>query len=93
MGPSSLPVLGHGPTAPAGLDQARAAAREFEAVFLATVLDQMSAGLGQGDGAGAAAYRSLLNEEYARAFAEAGGIGLAEAITRELLVVQESSRP
>lgn len=71
----------------------RAAAEEFEALFLsellAPIFDQLSTdGIG-GGGAGERAYRPLLVQEYAKAIAASGGIGVADAVTRELVRLQE----
>lgn len=65
----------------------RSAARAFEAAFLAEMLRH--AGLGRmpagfNGGAGEAAFAGTLVEEYARAIARNGGVGLAEQIYRAL---------
>lgn len=65
----------------------RAAAMEFEAAFLAEMLTH--AGLGRtpeafGGGPGEDAFASLLVREQARDMAEAGGIGLADAVYKAL---------
>lgn len=71
----------------------RAAAREFEAVFLAEMLRPMVANLTPakpfGAGLGEEMWRSLLADEYGKAIAAGGGIGIADAVTRELLGAQE----
>jgi len=71
----------------------KAASKEFEAVFLNTMLQEMFTGLENGGtwgtGHGADAWQSLLIDEYARSISEAGGIGLAESVERELLRLQE----
>ena len=49
-------------------------------------------GLGKGPfggGAAAAVWRSLLVDEYAKTFAKAGGIGIADQVQRTLLAQQE----
>lgn len=66
----------------------RRVAVEFEALFLAQMLDH--AGLGRtpeafGGGAGEEAFRGHLVEQQARLMAERGGIGLAESILRAML--------
>ena len=75
---------------------AREAAEEFEAVFLNTMLQNMFTGLENGgtwgSGHGADAWQSLLIDEYARSISEAGGIGLADSVERELLALQEGAR-
>ncbi|MFQ5624012.1 MAG: flagellar biosynthesis protein FlgJ [Paracoccaceae bacterium] len=63
------------------------AAKEFEAVFLAQMLQ--AAGLGEGrsafgGGAGEEAFSGLLAARQARIFVERGGIGLARRLYAEL---------
>lgn len=74
-------------------DQIRAAAEEFEAVFLAQMMEQMMGESTQssfGGGPGEAAFKGLLNEEYAKVMAKSGGIGLADNLAREMLALQEA---
>lgn len=79
----------------AGADPAavRKAAEDFEAVFLAQMLAPMFEGLGNdpllGSGPGEDVYRSLLVQEYGRAMARSGGLGIADAVLREILALQE----
>lgn len=72
---------------------ARAAAEEFEAFFLSQVLDTMFKGIKSdgmfGGGQAEAAYRPMLLQEYGKLLAERGGVGLADAVMRELLTTQE----
>lgn len=44
-----------------------------------------------GGGFGEEIYRSFLNTEYAKAITNRGGIGIAEAVTNEILHLQEKS--
>jgi Rod binding domain-containing protein len=73
--------------------KARANAIEFEAMFLSSMFNQMFTGIdgegpfGGGDKAGV--WRSFLADEYAKSFAKAGGIGIADHVYRALLVQQE----
>ncbi len=70
----------------------RATAKDFEAVFLAQMMEQMMGETTQssfGGGPGETAFSSMLNEEYAKVMAKAGGIGLADALAREMLALQE----
>lgn len=76
------------------LDEAalRAAARAFEAAFLAEMLT--AAGVGRtpesfGGGAGEDAFASFLTREHARLMAERGGVGVAEAVFRALAAQAE----
>lgn len=71
-------------------------AREYESVFLQTSFKAMFGEMmnGVGDtGAGSAAWQSMLVEEYANAVSEAGGIGLSDAIARDLMTYQEGDAP
>ena len=84
------------PTAPprAGeqTDDIRRIAEEFEGMFLAEMLAPMfesldTDGLG-GGGVGERVFRPMLVERYAEAIAKSGGIGLADAVVRELVRLQ-----
>lgn len=98
MGASAATALG-APLAALGarppLDpraRARAQATDFEAVFLNSMFQQMFTGTdGEGPfgGGKAGVWRSFLTDEYARSFAKAGGIGIADHVYRALLAQQE----
>ena len=68
---------------------ARKAAREFEALFVGMMLKSMRETVGKdmlaGKGQSDEIYRSLLDQEYARAIAEQGGLGLAKMIEAQLI--------
>jgi flagellar protein FlgJ len=70
----------------------RRQATDFEAMFLNAMFSQMFTGIdGEGPfgGAGAAGvWRSFLSDEYAKSFAKAGGIGLADHVYRALIEQQ-----
>lgn len=73
--------------APSRTEAAQAKAKELETAFLAEMLAH--AGLGEtsstfGGGAGEEQFASFLRQEQARLMAEAGGIGLSEAIFRAI---------
>ena len=72
----------------------RAAAVEFEQFFIAQMLDHMFAGIPTdgpfGGGNGESIFRSLLNNEYAKIIGRAGGVGIADAVHKEILRLQES---
>lgn len=63
-------------------------ARDFEAVFVAMMLKSMRETVGKesvtGGGRGEETFRSLLDQEYANAAVQGGGIGLAQTLEREL---------
>ncbi len=71
--------------------KARASAEEFEAIFLAQMLQTMTQELG---GAGEVAggedvYRDMFNKEVAKMISRSGGIGVADAVLQEILKTQE----
>lgn len=72
----------------------REAAEEFEAVFLsemlAPVFEQLESDGLFGGGSGERMYRSMLVQEYGRAMARNGGVGIADAVQREILRLQEA---
>jgi Rod binding domain-containing protein len=77
-------------------EQVRRAAEEFEAVFISQMLAPMFEGLESdqlfGGGPGEDIYRSILVEEYGKAIARSGGIGISDAVQREILRLQEVSQ-
>lgn len=72
----------------------RKASEEFEAVFLSQMLAPMFAGIKTdgpfGGGHAEEIFRSMLVEETGKTIARAGGIGLADAVYRQLLIYQEA---
>ena len=73
--------------------KAKTAARDFEAVFLNSMFQQMYTDIG-GDGpfggSGATGvWRSMLTDQYARSFSKSGGIGIASQVYQSLLAHQE----
>ena len=74
-------------------EQARKAGEEFESMFLGQMLSHMFSGIETnemfGGGHGETMMRSMLVDEYAKEMTRAGGIGIADAVTREILKVQE----
>ncbi|MBE9606186.1 rod-binding protein [Acetobacteraceae bacterium H6797] len=81
-------------------DQAklRRTAEKFEAQAIAELLKPMfetvdtSKGFG-GGGAGEAAFKPMLVEQYAASMARSGGIGIADAMMTQLLRAQEGAAP
>jgi Rod binding domain-containing protein len=75
--------------------KARASAQEFEAVFLNAMFSQMFTGIGAegplGGGPAVGVWRSFLTDEYAKTFARAGGIGIADEVYRTLIAQQEAA--
>ena len=69
-----------------------AAAQEFEAIFLAQVLAHLhpapaaDAPGGSGDHG---LFHTMFNEEIAKLISRSGGVGVADAVLREMLKLQE----
>jgi peptidoglycan hydrolase FlgJ len=78
----------------AGNARARKASQDFEAVFLNQMFQHMFTGIdGEGPfggGIGVSVWRSFLTEQYAKTFAKAGGIGLADHVYQSLIAHQEA---
>ena len=76
-----------------GGNAVRETAEQFEAVFLSQMLTPMFETVGTdglfGGGPGEQIYRSLMVEEYGKAIARSGGIGIADQVEREILKLQE----
>jgi len=96
-----LPLAALVPAVPAALAaagdihaKARAVAQEFEAVFLNAMMQPMFSATKSegpfGGGPGSEMWRSLLTDEYAKNFAKAGGIGIADHVYRALIAAQEA---
>ena len=68
-------------------------AEEFEAVFISEMLRPMFENLEPsspfGGGSGEKIYRDMQIDEYGKAIAGAGGIGLADSVMREMIKMQE----
>ena len=75
--------------------RAQKSAVDFEAVFLNTMFNQMFTAVeGEGPFGGEGAvgvWRSFLSDEYAKSFAKAGGIGIADHVYRSLIALQEAN--
>lgn len=71
----------------------RQAAEDFEAMFISQMLAPVFAELGQdelfGGGPGTQVYRSMMVQEYGKAIARSGGLGIAASVEREMLKLQE----
>jgi Rod binding domain-containing protein len=76
--------------------QARDKAEEFETVFLTMFIEQMYAGIETdgpfGGGSAEETYRSMLSQEYGKSIARSGGVGITDAVYREILKAQEATR-
>ena len=76
------------------LKRMREVAKDFEAVFISQMLQPMFQDLGAeapfGGGHGEDVWRSLQVQEYGKAIADAGGIGIADNVMREMIQMQEA---
>lgn len=85
----ALPHAGKAMTA----EQARKTGLEFEQMFLAQMLTPMFDALPTdgafGGGSGERLFRSFQVDEYAKAITRSGGIGIADAVTRQMITLQE----
>lgn len=79
-------------TTPAG---ALAAGKKFESMYLSQMLQPMFEGLKPdklfGGGDGENMFQSLAVDEYAKAITASGGVGIAQAVQREILQIQEQA--
>ncbi len=84
-----------GPSVPKGasLRQMHKVAQDFEAFFLSQALQPMFANIEPegpfSGGAGNEIWRSMQVDEYGKALAKNGGIGIADAVMKQLLIAQE----
>ena len=88
-----MPNLRHAPPA------MRRVAQDFEAVFLGELLGGLTEGLGGSGPAGGGPlgggdgdpFAAMLRDEYGKLISRSGGIGIADAVLRELLRAQEAA--
>jgi len=70
-----------------------AAAKDFEAVFITQMIQQLFSEVEVdplfGGGKGEEVFKTFLFDEYGKTLSQAGGIGIAENVKRELLRTQE----
>lgn len=76
-------------------DQVRYAAREFEAVFISQMLQHMWSSVEVdevfGGGQAEEIWRETLLQEYGKEISKRGGLGISDAVERQLLKLQEVS--
>jgi flagellar protein FlgJ len=69
------------------------AAQDFEAFFIGSMLESMFQGIKTdslfGGGSGEDMFKSLQVQEYGKAIAKSGGLGIADTVKREMLKLQE----
>ncbi len=94
-----LPLPGALPDAARARDPeaARRVSEEFEAFFVAQMMEEMFAGVEPdglfGGGIAEGPLRSLLFQEYGKSIARTRSIGIADMVQREILKLQEVEQP
>ncbi len=92
---ADLAITDRPPVAPRGGDLAdlRRVAQDFEAVFVGELLGNMMQGLASDGplGGGDDPFAAMLRDEYGKLIARSGGVGVADAVMRELLRAQEAA--
>lgn len=93
---SARPALPKALGQDADLKKMRETAQDFEAVFLGQMLQPMFEGINVeepfGGGSGEKMWQAMQVEEYGKALAKNGGIGLADNVMREMLRMQEANQ-
>lgn len=78
----------------ASRESVRRIAQEFEALFLSEMLAPVFESVDTegpfGGGQSEKIFRSMMVDEYGKAIAQAGGVGIADAVQREILKMQEN---
>ena len=73
--------------------QAEAAAKDFESMFISQMVEQMfGESIGDeafGDSDSSQIYKGLMIDAYGKEIAKSGGIGIADYVKKELLKLQE----
>jgi Rod binding domain-containing protein len=76
-------------------EEIRRKAEEFESFFMTQMVEHMFKGVSTdsyfGGGYAEDTYRSMMVQEFGKALAKAGGLGIADAVSRELMLLQEMS--
>lgn len=75
------------------VEEAQKAAEDFEAFFLSKTMESMFDGISTdgmfGGGQAEKIYRSLLINEYGKAMAKTGSVGVADEVMRSIIEMQE----
>jgi peptidoglycan hydrolase FlgJ len=74
--------------------EAQRVGREFEQMFLSQMLQPMFDNIGEGPfggGYGEKMFKSMQVDEYAKALSRTGTFGIADAVAREMLRMQEKA--
>lgn len=91
--PNAAPSGGNGKLSASDLHKFKQTAQDFEAVFISEMLRPMFENIEPsspfGGGSGEKIYRDMQIDEYGKAIAKSGGIGLADNVMREMIKMQE----
>lgn len=75
-------------------DKTKAAAQDFEAVFLSEMFSHMFEGLNVdpmfGGGQGEKMFRGMMTQEYGKMMAKGGGIGISDQLQKMMIQMQEN---
>lgn len=75
------------------VNEAKAAAEDFEAFFVSRMLESMFEGVSTegmfGGGPAEKVYRSMLFDEYGKVMAKSGSIGVSDQVMQSMIAVQE----
>jgi len=92
--PAAAPQAGATAVGKADPATLRKTAEEFESFFLSQTFESLYAGMSAdpmfGGGSGENVYRSMMLQEYGKAAARSGGVGIADAVYREMMRLQET---
>lgn len=91
---NSAPVVNKNLLKPENLAAAQETAQDFEAFFLARMMESMFDGISTdgmfGGGHAEKVYRSLLLNEYGKVMAKTGNVGISDSIMDTILKMQEA---
>ena len=92
---SAAPRIPGLPGKSAGAQGAKKTGQDFEAFFVTSMLESMTQGIKTdklfGGGQGETLYRSMLNQEYGKAIAAHGSLGIAAAVQNEIIKMQQEA--
>jgi len=92
--PASAPPVAASAAAKANPAAMRKTAEDFESFFLSQTFESLYSGMSAdpvfGGGSGENVYRSMMLQEYGKAAARSGGVGIADAVYREMMRLQET---
>lgn len=89
---ATVSIVSPAAAAPAALEALRAKAEELESVFLAQILRELTQGLiGPLGNPENDPFAAMLQDEHAKLISRSGGIGIADAVLREMLKAQEAA--